>query len=258
MGLAVIVGFIYVKVDAQKRRASGGTTQAKSLPAQAAPTAVTQTGKTQITAQEPIKMAPAPAQATPTAIQTQPRATTTSSTRRSTTKAPAAKPGFAAVRTAPILNQTGLASQLYAGLQTTVGDLLGKLRARNPKANFAVALNRNNQLIEGDPSGAIANSASVSFVGALTKKLATAGTNAPTLESVVQSNLGTMVTLYAAPTVINKLFATGKLDANSQDQYGKILLCFVINNVWYFIADPFPPSIVVGKAYPAYDIIERW
>jgi len=145
----------------------------------------------------------------------------------------------------------------------TIGEILEKLQIGNKNRTFMVAVDSNKNLIQGDPTGSIANSASVNIIDTQSKKLVSAKSPAGnTLNSIIQSNLQTAVTLKSAPGMIQKLLTYGKLDTLSKDPYSQILLYFTLdsavgyNTIWFFIVDPWPPSIVIYKAYPVYDIIE--
>lgn len=224
--LAIVVGFVYFKADARK----------SSTP----PAASSSVKKTSSTP------------------------SITSSSAKKTSGVSPQRKGVGAARQAPILNQTGRMQYLQQNKQLTVGQILNILRTTNKNANFIVALDSNKNLVEGDPSGAIANSASVNYVNAQSKKLFSTTTAGATLDSIIQQNLDATVTLNPAPNVIQKMLGVGKLDTASKDAYSQILLYFTVdapigyNAIWFFIVDPWPPSIVVNKAYPVYDIIESW
>lgn len=227
--LAIVIGFVYFKADARKPSAPAATV----TPSAAGRTTTTTT--------------------TPSAAG-----------KKVTTGVSPAKKGVGALRAAPKLTQTGRSQYLKENVQMTVGEILEKLQIGNKNRNFMVAVDTNKNLIQGDPTGSIANSASVTMMNVKTKKLVSA--KAPpgnTLNSIIQSNLQTVVTLKSAPAgMIQKLLQYGKLDALSKDPYSQILLYFTLdsaaeyNNIWFFIIDPWPFSIVIYKAYPAYDIIE--
>ncbi len=194
-----------------------------------------------------------------------PSASSTSSSRSAiSSRSASQRKGLGSARLAPSINQTGRAQYLQQGGQLTVGQILNVLRMNNANANFIVALNANKALINGDPSGSIANSASVGNVDAQSKNLISTTSSGSTLDSIIQQNLNTAVTLKPAASVIQKMLQDGKLDTASKDPYGQILLYFTLdtvsgyNNIWFFVVDPWPPSIVVNKSYPAYDIIEGW
>jgi len=231
--LAIVVGFVYFKADARKPSTPSGAAKTAGTTASGAGTAAKAVG-----------------------------AGTTATTAKKTTGVSPQKKGVGAVRLAPILKAAGRAQFLKQNGQLTVGQILNILRTTNKNANFIVALDANKSLIQGDPSGAIANSASVGNVDAQNKKLISTGKSSGiTLDSIIQQNLNATVTLKPAPSIIQKLLQSGKLDNNSKDPYSQILLYFtldVLPNVQIFILDPYPPSIVVNKAYPAYDIIESW
>jgi len=235
--LAIVVGFVYFNADARKPSTSAsGAAKTPGTAASGAGTAAKASG-----------------------------AGTAAARAKKTTGVSPQKKGVGSARQAPILKQAGRAQFLKQNMQLTVEQILNILRTTNKNANFIVALDANKTLIDGDPSGAIAHSASVGNIDAQNKKLISAGApSGITLDSIIQGNLNATVTLKPAPNVIQKMMDNVKLDAASRDAYSQILLYFTLdasagyNNIWFFIVDPWPFSIVINKAYPAYDIIESW
>lgn len=78
------------------------------------------------------------------------------------------------------------------------------------------------------------------------------------LDGIISSNMQATVSLNSATNLITLLGQTGRLAAADVAQYSKILLYFELGGYWFFISDPWPGKIVVGRVNPAKNIISKW
>ncbi len=104
-----------------------------------------------------------------------------------------------------------------------------------------------------DAQGAITNSPS-SAAGS--QSVARAG-----LQSTIESNMNTSVTLQQDPALIGVLAAGKRLDTKNKDKYQKIVLYFELGGYRFYINDPFPGKTVTVKKKrrsPADNIIKKW
>ena len=128
------------------------------------------------------------------------------------------------------------------GKQYTVQQLLSLINRNNPAktSNFIVPTSKGSVI---QTSAGIDGSKSVDFAG---------------LKGIIQGNLGTEVTLNDDPNLIQQLFNEGRLNNTTKPQYAKILLYFTLNGYRFYINDPYPAKIVVGRTNPAGQIINKW
>jgi len=146
---------------------------------------------------------------------------------------------------APLLNPAGRVSTLKADNSYTIGFILSEIRRNSPNSHFILgATNKGATVIQGDPVAAgIDGSISALRAG---------------LAGTVEENSNMMVTLKADPALINLLHNQNRLDTGSKNAYQQILLYFDFGGHRYYVNDPYPAKIVVGRVNPAAQIIGRW
>lgn len=138
------------------------------------------------------------------------------------------------------------------GIPYTVQKLVDLINTNNPNktSEFIVPINQNSVVMNKDCWN-VADQRITNLTGS--KSVSYAG-----LKGVISRNLNTNVTLKADPTLINHLANDRRLDANTKPKYAKILLYFELEGYRFYINDPYPARIVIGRVNPAANIINKW
>ena len=134
----------------------------------------------------------------------------------------------------------------------TVQQLVTLINTSNPSktSKFLVLVDRSGKYASA--LGAAAGSASAE------RAKAADGTK---LQGIIQSNLGTTVTLSQDAALINQLLSQKRLDGANTEKYKRILLYFELDGYRFYLNDPFPGKIVRMKGKrrsPADNIIKKW
>lgn len=142
------------------------------------------------------------------------------------------------------------------GKTYTVRQLLGLINSNNPNktSNFIVGMNGDSVVMDSDCWA-------TKSAGIITNLTASKSVDMAGLKSLIQSNLDSNVVLRSDNQLISYLANDGRLDSTTQNQYGKILLYFVLNGYRFYLNDPHPGKItrVAGvMRSPALNIINKW